>query len=659
MGAMHDFGESLLEGLAQAASNLARDQPERFNAVTAAYLTNVSHSLGFILLRGWAGNPVALADGCARYLAQAPYCLRIGYDISGGLGGHGPDYLSRKAIREIGPHCTAEAYSLLESAILEFKNDYESPQRRGYAQMFLLACMPPARLSTAARSRFDELQRKFPEATTSDTSPPRPLRMEFVPSPIAPEVMSKMSTGDWISAMRTYDSDRTARRYGFLKGGMHELASALKHQVQKDRVRYAKMMLQLPDDINPVYFDDILHGLVRDEGDDGQTKQNLTPVAMDVLTSALRKAHSLPGRPCARSISHAIGGSAKYALSDELLEMISDYTMNDPDPVMEDWLPQEDGGVPMYGGDPLFSGMNTGRGAAAWAIGSVLFSNPATWSKLEPAVRSIVNDPSPAVRACGVRCLLALLNIDRALAVDMFLQLVDGAEPVLGTAEIDNFIHHGMYPHYEKLRPLLLRMLQDPEKEIRATAAEQITVASLDPSLGCEDLEQVLGAGTECRAACAGIYAVNLNHVSVRDVCREKLKEFFNDPDKLVRDEAGDCFRGLDSERLTAEAGLIGTYIKSQAFADDASQLMIALDEATTLLPDVVCGIPERLIELQVAPESDARQRHGCYRLPELVLRLYRQTADAVIRQRCLDTVDRMLAHGIGDIDSELGKVER
>ena len=659
MGRMQDFGESLLAGLAQAAHNLARDDPARFSALAAPHLGTVSRSLGFILLRGWLGNPVALADECARYLAQDASRLHIGYDFSSGFGGHGPDFMSRQAIKETSPHCGAETYTLLEAAILRFKARHESPQNSGFGQLMLLGNLPPTRLGADARHRLDELQRKFPEVTVGDQPPPRPLQFERVPSPIPPEAMPRMGTRAWVSAMQTYDSDRLDTRTRWLRGGMHELGSALKHQVQQDRARYAKLMLELPDDINPAYFDRIIEGLVRDEGDDGQKKQNFPPVPMDALVLCLRKAHALPRRPCARSICHAIGGSAKSALPDELLAMVSDYAIHDPDPQAEDWLPRADGRPPMYGGDPLFSGMNTARGGAAWAISSVLFANPATWPKLEAAVRSVVQDPSLAVRACGVRCLLALLNVDRTLAVELFLQLVNGADAVLGVGDVDNFIHHGIYPHYAKLRPLLLRMLQDPDKEVRAIAAQQITVASFDRTRSGDDLALALAAGPECRAAAAGTYAFNLRDASVRDVCREKLTGVFNDPVKAVRDEAAACFRGLNGDLLAAEAGLIGDYIKSAAFADGATQLMFALDEASALLPDVVCGIPERLIELQTTAGADARQRHDLYRLPELVLQLYRQTEDAGIRRRCLDTIDRMLAHGIGDIDAELGKVER
>ena len=659
LGMIHDFGESLLEGLGQAAEALARDQPDRFRAVTANFVTPINHTLGFILLRGWIANPIALADDCARYLCGDQSRMKIGYDLSGGLGGHGPDYLSRKALHEIGPHCTPEAYAQLEVTVLEFKSAHEEPQNRGYAQYLLLGSLPPARLGGTAHSRFDELQRKFPTVSPADSQPPRPMRMERVPSPIPPDAMPKMSTANWISAMRNYDSDRLSDRRGLLQGGMHELGTALKHQVQKDRPRYAKIMLELPDDINPSYFNDILHGLVGDEADDGQAKQTFPLVDMEVLTFAIRKAHALPDRPCVRSITRAISCSANRGLPDELLALLEHYAVNNPDPAQEDWLPPVDGGTPMWGGDPLSSGINSGRGSTAWAIGRVLFANPAVWPKLETAVRILVKDPSIAVRSCTVQCLLALLNVDRALAVDLFLQLVEGADPVLGTGEVDNFIHHGIYPHYPKLRPLLLRMLGDTNKETRETAAQQITVASLDPANGTDDLQQALAAGPECRAACAGVYAFNLRDPSVRDICRGKLKEFFDDPEKVVRTEAASCFRGLGSEALTAEADLIGAYIRSRAFADGATQLMFALDEATALLPDVVCGIPERLIEIQAAAGEDSRVRHECYQLPELVLRLYRQTGDAGIRRRCLDTIDRMLVHSIGDIDTELGKVER
>jgi hypothetical protein len=44
---------------------------------------------------------------------------------------------------------------------------------------------------------------------------------------------------------------------------------------------------------------------------------------------------------------------------------------------------------------------------------------------------------------------------------------------------------------------------------------------------------------------------------------------------------------------------------------------------------------------------------------PELVLRLYRQSSNAEVKRQCLDPIDLMLAHGLGSMDEEFGKIER
>lgn len=651
-----DFNESLLAGLALAATNLAKISPARFSALTMEAQKPIKHSLGLILLPGWAANPEILADEGVAYLCADPSRLKIGYDITSASGGSGPGYVSRETIRAIAPHCSAPAFAQLETAILRFRNPHEAAQQSGYYQLRLLACLPDARLGAAARNRLDELRRKFP--TVEEDIKPKPLAFEAVPSPIEPSAMTKMTTENWISAMRTYGQGYSRTVPGRLGGGIHELTSELRHETQKDRPRYAALLLALPDDIDPEYFRAILWGLVDNQKLNSSDRGDFPPLEMEILVRAIRRVEALPGRKCGQAICHAIGRSAGRALPDELLELLCDYAINDPHPKMEDWQDRTDGRPALWGGDPMMSGMNSVRGSGAWAIGSILFANAATWPKLQTAVEALVVDKSIAVRACAVRCLLALLNCNRKLAVDLFVKLADGADPVLATGEINNFIHHGIYPHYAELRPLLLHMLQHSEKEARAMAAQQIAVASFGPAKDDGDLAQAMAAGADCRAACAGVFAHNLDDASAREVCREKLKSFFHDPEKEVRDQAASCFRGLGEGGLTQEAVLIGEFIQSPAFVNGNSQLMFELAETCALLPDVICAIPERIIALHVSsPANDLR--FDCYQLPELVLRLYRQTKDAAIRKRCLDTIDRMLEFSIGDIDTELGKVER
>lgn len=654
LGNTYHFAESLLEALGKAAVNLAKASPQKYRALTADAQEPVSHTLGFILLQGWIANPASLADECAHYLSRDASRLRIGYDIVSNSGGDGPHYLTREAIRGIGPHCASDRYDLLEASILNFKSDFESPQTSGYTQLKLLRCLPEARLGAAAQHRLAELLRKFP--TPEADLAPEPMKMRLVPSPISVDAIAKMNTENWISAMRTYHQDRSAIG---LRGGAHQLALALKYQVQTDRTRYAKMLAELPGDIAPSYFDQILRGLVDNEKENGQ-QGDFHPASVEEIRLAVLRVHALPERAHAGSICHVIGRLAGRGVPDELLVLLSDYAINDPSPTEEDWMPSEKRGTPFWGGDPLSAGMNSGRGAAAWAMGSVLLAEPNCWPKIEATVRRLVEDESVAVRSCAIRCLLALLNLDRKLAVDLFVKLAEEkGEAALATAEVENFIHHGMYPHYPRLRLLLRRMLRHNDKHARVVAARQITVAAFDERYGSEDLKLAMEASPECRAACAEIFAANLRNALVGAVCRERLMELFEDPDKEVRAKAAEVFHSLEDTQLSNESELINCYIESTAFADGRSPLLYALHNSNAHLPDISCAILEKIVERQLAFHPNTNLSHDVFLLPELVLRLYRQTDDSSVRRRCLDVVDRMLEFGVGTVDAELGKVER
>jgi hypothetical protein len=176
------------------------------------------------------------------------------------------------------------------------------------------------------------------------------------------------------------------------------------------------------------------------------------------------------------------------------------------------------------------------------------------------------------------------------------------------------------------------------------------------------DLAEVLRGDAVCRAAAAHVFADGLGCDPVRANCRENLKKLFHDPEKSVRDMTDLCFRNISDEQLAGESDLITAFINSDAFADDAAQLCLALKDTTALLPNVVCAVAEKLIELH-------RQRHGeqafdrfyssGHYIAELVVRLYQQTIDAKIKSRCLDIIDEMLRVEIWGADGELEKAER
>jgi hypothetical protein len=659
LGSDLGFDSQLLHGLGRAMQRLAATAPARLRALIDSVVASRNHTLSYLLLSAWTVNPVEFADDLTQYLSGDPYRLDIGYDVTGGGGGTGAAAVSRAAITAAAPHCSPESYAALENAILKFRDPYEQkrPPVLGFTQLLLLQCLPTARLSRTAANRIAELKSKFPDA---DFSQPRPMKVVTVGSPIPAEAMVKMTDEQWLSAMRKYDSTSFRLHHERGKGGLHELAMALTRETRSSKKRFAALVLKMSDDIKPEYFDAILRGLVqtKEENGDALKPGDSVPVDLPALIAAVQRVHRLPGQPSGRTICATVQKFAAAALPDDLIGMVCEYAINDPDPAEEKWQARA-GGTIYYGGDPLTAGINSVRGEAAWAIGGLLFANNAHWPKVQRAVESLCGDRSVSVRSCAVKCALAILNIDRNEAVRLFLKLADGADDVLSTGDVDSFLHHSMQTHYAQLRPLLLRMLNHPGEDARASAARQITVTSFHDAAAHEDVAAVFAGDETCRVAAAGVYAYNLDSDTVGAVCRGQLERLFADPAKSVRQAASCCFRELSDENLSAESALIGTFINSPAFEDGAEQLVFALADSTALLPDVVCAIPNQIMDSEAKAGTPLHMRHGLYHLPELVLRVYRQTSDDVTKARCLATMDRMLEAGLIGLELELGKMER
>jgi hypothetical protein len=644
---------------------LATEASDVFDGLSQPVEKLPHETIAFLLLSAWAANPQRYADKAAAYIYSDPQRLDIGYASWGG-GGYGPGHVSRVAVRAVAPCCTEENYRNLEQAILQFEEFGERSRKggRGYKRFLLLAALPPSRRNRQAQSEFEQLARRFPGERDE------PLQSSgcvfSIESPIGTDARKKMTDEQWIRAMEKYSKKRSRETYEeWRKGGCNELAGALKTDAAQHKSRFAALAMKMPIDLPPVFFARLLDGLVETEpAKDGAADNPEATRLLDTETMVLvfRRLHGLPGQPCGREISWAVRKFVDRSLPNEVLEMVAHYAMNDPDPSIEEWKATAAGGTPYYGGDREFAGLNCNRGAAADTLAKLLFADKGRWPKLQNAIQTVSRDRSLAVRAMAIECLTAALNVDRNWPVEEFLKLAVGGEEILGGHNADWFLHYTTMSHYEPLRPLLLGMLKSASDKIRKVAASRITAVALHGKCSEGDLAEVLRGDAVSRAAAAHVFSDGLGHEPVRAKCRAHLKSLFHDPDKSVRDTTDHCFRKLSDEQLGEETELVTAFINSEAFADDAAQLCIALKDSTAVLPEIVCAIAEKLIQLH-------RQRHGeqgfdrfhssGHYIAELIVRLYQQTTDAKIKSRCLDIIDEMLRVEIWGADQELEKAER
>jgi len=658
----HDFKGALFGALQRALGRLAIEKPQILEELVAPYESLPHRTMAVFLLSAWSENAVRFADKAVDYLLQNPHRLALGY--SSWSGGDGRNAIARGVIRMIAPHCSEANYRRLEEAVLAFEPPEERTRKgpRGYRQLLLLESFPRARMSTRAVGRLEHLLDTFPG---TDFSAPRATEVISVPSPISPKAMEHMTDEQWLSAMRKYSPERPRTPENWSKGDMHTLCSELRCEAQANKQRFAALALRMPEDIADAYLSAILDGIAETHGalPEERKSRMVAPDQLntEAILAVICRLHNFPGRPCGRVICSAFSRLAARPWSDEALGILTCYAANDPDPDKEWWQTPASGGSPYYGGSPESAGLNSVRGGAAHAIAQLLFEDKDRWPKLEATVQTLIKDHILAVRSMAVECLLALLNSNRDEAVRLFLSMVNGAEAILGSRSVDQFLHHAAYSHYGQLRATLVAMLISTDEDARATAARQIAVTAFHNENAKQDLETALAGDEICRAAATHVFAHNLGYEEVRALCRLHLLPLFNDESKKVRETAEVCFRSLSSEQLSEERDLIYSFIQSAAFRDGFNQLSIALEHSSVSLPDVVCAIPETLMAQHLAetPNEPIEQRHAVYQLPELVLRVYDQAGDAAAKTRCLNVIDSLLELGFGSLESELQKVER
>ena len=102
-------------------------------------------------------------------------------------------------------------------------------------------------------------------------------------------------------------------------------------------------------------------------------------------------------------------------------------------------------------------------------------------------------------------------------------------------------------------------------------------------------------------------------------------------------------------------------FVESAASVENCHDFVVPPQRAVSALPEIVCRLPERLIEEQrTSPDGQhIRVRRWTHDLPALIARLYEQTLDPPVKKRCLNIIDDMLELGFGEIDRELEKVDR
>ena len=258
LSAIIGLDDSFIVGMEEALSWLALNEPDDFRE----YATNLQESEylthQYLLVRSYAADGQRYADEAVENVLQ-DFGVRLEID---GVSTSSENPI-RQLLREVTPYCSTTNLGLLEQLILDHYPEWERGARgrqiRGASQLRLLESIDAPRISERATRRMQELRRKFGDAPRPETMG---IQVGSVKPPIPDSAARKMNDNDWLRAIERYSSDSSSSDpRQFLVGGADEQSEVLRGLTTEDPHRFAKLILRIPDDANPVYFDAILRGI--------------------------------------------------------------------------------------------------------------------------------------------------------------------------------------------------------------------------------------------------------------------------------------------------------------------------------------------------------------------------------------------------------------
>ena len=639
--------EQLREGLRRALIAIAEEDPAELDSIMDADTLPTTKWVSSLVLGAWSSNPDVYGERIVRFLLDSPeQRLNIGYDMAVGMTDSFAA-VSRTAAAAASTVCSDESFAKLEDSIRRVKPDREREIRQmGRTELALLRSLPEERVAESTRLRIQELERRFPNAPEHGApKPPETDRaVQMVGSPISSQAQRYMSDDQWLSAMSKYSSDSPDWRAEPFVGGALELSRGLKVLVAEDPKRFSMLANKMDETLSPVYFRAILSGLTRSE--EGASRAS----TLGQVCSVLRRIEELNIAVGGTQIAWAIETLSDETVPRDVVQMLCRVAIHDPDPSEDTWLSQRG---PT---SPNIHAINSARGAAAVALAALLFSDRSLWGLLKPTIESLCSDPVLSVRSVTAGCLLAVLDTHRGDALSGFHRLAEGADPILGTQDVERFINYAVFRDYPAVRPVLLRMLESSQTAAVRAGARYVTLAALWLDEAQEDESLVLERGEEARAGAAEVYARDLSNETVGAQCEKRLTALFADGNETVRQEARRCWIHLTPDQISSRGPLIGSWAQSLRSGHDVSLLAYRLKDTHTRLPVEVCDLAEHAVQT-LGPKASSIQYEeagAAAELATLMVRMHEETDDPVLRERVLDIIDEMIRAGFYGIDDEV-----
>ncbi|MCP4006349.1 MAG: hypothetical protein GY725_19390 [bacterium] len=627
-----------------------------------------------------------LADWALSWLMERPERLRLRYRYT-----DSPWAVSGEVIERFAACCSESAFRRFETFLMRFQEpklleDYrfrheqfmktglrkahlEYPSSFGVTQYHLLPHLLTGS-ATRAKSKTNQgkcsegasrlqriLTRKFRGLSTgffyanfgTGDGHTRPSR--------TPESLERLSDQRWID---------------IISSSQRSFSVKLGTVTARQPERFARLALRLPATVDASYFQSLLQSLQITGPPNtlpADRQSSWSPASGDVLGQVLLlpKIHEDP--KLARPMAWVVHNHAQNDWPPEVIADLLYHARHHADP-RPGTLNLGDG----WDADNIDDNTwNSTRSVVGYTIASVLFAHQddGILAALTPGIEALIDDPHPVVRVASTAVCRAAFGINAEQAMNWFFKACDittNYPAMLACRDVRRFVNRARWDHFERMQPMLLRMIGSETEEVAQAGAEHVTHCSLTQGLAEDLLRSCLEGTPAQRRGIAEVAADWLSESRFHAPCKRLLKLLAEDTDEKVLGLVSQCFYRCNLSLFEPQDDFMVAFARSQAFKRDPSLLHSLEMYEGPLTPFADCILQAgRTFAEHLAPASrDGRTgiAGDTHYLAPLMLRLYEQSSRdpeyEAIHQECLDVWDQLIENRVGmalELTSALDKV--
>lgn len=620
---------------------LAINDKSKFTKLVKGFEKSHSFTLLKIVLHGYNANSKLYIEEGFKLFCRKGILENVTSNLEAG-------FKLRSLIRNIYPHFSKTQKEKINKLILSVLPYWEKVRGKGQRSLIghtryeLLNAIPGDEISKhpIIKKEFQELGRKFGKFKEKSI---QIGRFKWTGPPLPTIAYEEMTPEQWLSSFKRYDEStgRGIPKKDPLKRGIIQHSRAFTEQVSKRPDEFYDFVFDLGerDDVSITYLGAGLEGLIKGNYDIEQIKQ--------LVKTYWRRKNKEFRKGIIRAIEYI---DRKDNLDLDLIEILAEYALNDPDPKEELWETDAYQGTPHYGGDPHIHGVNTVRGSATERLVVHGFETQYP-ERIFKILNKIAEDKSIAVRCCLIRYLQGMIKWNKSKTYKLFIKISSNGHPQVIKYGLECLCYLMNKNNFRSFifyleRAMILKETFD-HNSVGKFIGQILMLAYLRSySKSKELLEKGYKVNEEIKMGAIGYASRHLSssNTKIADKSKKIYMKFFHEADDKMSQQYDFYFRHFKVEDFIKIYTVILEYSKTEIVRKHCTNFFEFLAKVVSLEPEKCISLLQNYKNFE-SPEIRYNALQG--KLVQILIEAYNRVIDDTYKEKAMNVFDAILQVGI------------